>query len=50
MQLFDETYVIINTGAHAQRDGFNSKGGFIEINTGGMFMGKSEELVRRRKA
>ena len=28
-------------------DGFNSRGGWIEVITGGMFSGKSEELIRR---
>jgi thymidine kinase len=28
-------------------DGFNQRGGWIEVITGGMFSGKSEELIRR---
>ena len=28
-------------------DGFNPRGGWIEVITGGMFSGKSEELIRR---
>src|ERR1044072_9620084 len=28
-------------------DGFSSRGGWIEVITGGMFSGKSEELIRR---
>ena len=30
-----------------EMDGFSSRGGWIEVITGGMFSGKSEELIRR---
>ena len=30
-------------------DGINPRGGWIEVITGGMFSGKSEELIRRMR-